>query len=232
MIPQPTLLAHSAGACELLLIRHGRSADVVPGSEEAADPGLHLDGEAQAAALAERLRTKRIDAIYASHLRRAVDTAAALASPRGLAVEQDPDLQEVLLGEWGQGEFRRRAAVRDPEWLQWSRTRRWDGIPGGEGDDALRRRVVAAIERLTDRHRGETIAVVAHGGVINAYLADVLGLPVSLWLMVENTSITVVRVDDVGHHVVVANDCHHLYDPVLGIPTTAPPPAAGAEGTL
>ena len=194
LIPQPTLLEHSTGSCELLLIRHGRSADVVPGSEEASDPGLHPDGESQVAALADRLRTKAIDAVYASHLKRAVDTGAALAVPRGLPVEQDPDLQEVLLGDWGQGEFRRRAAVRDPEWLEWSRTRRWDGIPGGEGDDALRRRVVAAIERLTERHRGQTIAVVAHGGVINAYLADVLGLPVSLWLTVENTSITVVRV--------------------------------------
>ena len=43
----------------------------------------------------------------------------------------------------------------------------------------------------------------------------------SLWLTVENTSITVVWVDEVGHHVVVANDCHHLYDPVLGPPTAA-----------
>ena len=242
LIPQPTLLEHSTGSCELLLIRHGRSADVVPGSEEASDPGLHPDGESQVAALADRLRTKAIDAVYASHLKRAVDTGAALAVPRGLPVEQDPDLQEVLLGDWGQGEFRRRAAVRDPEWLEWSRTRRWDGIPGGEGDDALRRRVVAAIERLTERHRGQTIAVVAHGGVINAYLADVLGLPVSLWLTVENTSITVVRVDEVGHHVVVANDCHHLYDPVLGPPNAAaadatsvqaaPPPSGPTPGTV
>ena len=194
---------------------------MVPGSEEAADPGLHTDGQAQVAALADRLRTKAIDAVYASHLKRAVDTGAALAAPRGLPVEQDPGPPGGAARRVGQGEFRRRAAVRDPEWVEWSRTRRWDGIPGGEGDDALRRRVVAAVERLTERHRGQTIAVVAHGGVINAYLADVLGLPVSLWLTVENTSITVVRVDELGHHVVVANDCHHLYDPVLGPPTEA-----------
>ena len=225
-VPQLMYRGPIPGTTEVLLIRHGRSADVVPGSEEASDPGLHPDGRSQVAALAHRLRTKAIDAVYASHLKRAVDTGAALAVPRGLPVEQDPDLQEVLLGDWGQGEFRRRAAVRDPEWLEWSRTRRWDGIPGGEGDDALRRRVVAAIERLTERHRGQTVAVVAHGGVINAYLADVLGLPVSLWLTVENTSITVVRVDEVGHHVVVANDCHHLYDPVLG-----PPNAGAADAT-
>jgi len=225
-VPQPTLHAHLPGSCEVLLIRHGRSADVVPGSEESLDPGLHPDGQAQAAALADRLRTKAIDAVYASHLRRAVETGAALAGPRGLVVEEDPDLQEVLLGDWGAGEFRRRAAVRDPEWVAWAVTRRWDGIPGGEGDAALRGRVVAAVHRLVERHRDQTIAVVAHGGVINAYLAEVLGVRPSLWLTVENTSITVVRVDETGHHVVVANDCHHLYDPVLG-----PPASATADAT-
>ena len=91
-----------------------------------------------------------------------------------------------------------------------------DGVPGGEGDDALRRRVVDCIEATAGQHRGGTIAVVVHAGVINAYLAEVLGLSLSLWLTVENTSITVVRAGRDGHHVVVANDCHHLYDPVLG----------------
>ena len=215
-VPQPTLLDHAHDACELLLIRHGRSADVVPGSTESADPTLHPLGRAQAEALARRLATKPIDAVYASHLQRAVETATAIAAPRGLAVQTDPDLQEVLLGDWGLGEFRRRAAVEDPEWVAWSRTRRWDGVPGGEGDAVLRQRVVTAIERLAERHRGGTIAVVVHGGVINAYLAEVLGLPVSLWLIVENTSITVVRAAADAHHVVVANDCHHLYDPVIG----------------
>jgi broad specificity phosphatase PhoE len=226
-VPQPTLLEWGE-ACELLLIRHGRSADVVPGSDESADPGLHAEGRRQVEALAARLARKTLDAVYASHLRRAVETAAALAGPRGLEVQTDPDLQEVLLGDWGHGEFRRRAAARDPEWVAWSRTRRWDGIPGGEGDDALRARVVQAIDRVAERHPGGTTAVVVHGGVINAYLAEVFGVHHSLWLTVENTSITVVRIavdaGEVAHHVVVANDCHHLYDPVLGPGTAAPAP--------
>jgi broad specificity phosphatase PhoE len=220
-VPQPTLGldALAASTCQVLLIRHARSADVVPGSPESLDPPLHDEGVRQVAALAARLAPKRIDAVYASHLRRAVDTAAALAEPRGLRVIEDPDLQEVLLGDWGRGEFRRRAAAQDPEWLAWARTRRWDGIPGGEGDLVFRRRVAGAIERLATRHIGETIAVVAHGGVINAYLAEVLEMPTTVWLTVENTSITLVlagaRGEDAGVHVIVAGDCHHLHDPVL-----------------
>jgi broad specificity phosphatase PhoE len=215
-IPQPTLASDLADTCEVLLIRHGRSADVVPGSPESADPPLHVDGLLQAGALDARLAGKTIDAVYASHLARAMQTAQPLADRRALPIGIFTDLEEVRLGDWGLGEFRRRAAARDPEWVAWSRTGRWDGIPGGESDDEFRSRVTGVVESLAARHRNETIAVVAHGGSINAYLAEVLGTDRSLWMSVENTSITVVRVADHAHTVVTANDCHHLYDAVLG----------------
>ncbi|MGD9702513.1 MAG: histidine phosphatase family protein [Acidimicrobiia bacterium] len=215
-IPQPTLANDTEGTCEILLIRHGRSADVVPGTVEAADPPLHVEGIAQADALDARLADKEIHAVYASHLSRAVQTAQPLAARRALEVGLFPDLEEIRLGDWGNGEFRRRAAARDPEWVAWSRTGRWDGIPGCEGDVAFRTRVAAVVEALAQEHRDETIAVVAHGGSINAYLAEVLGVTRSLWMTVENTSVSVVRVGDHGHTVVTVNDCHHLYDTVLG----------------
>jgi probable phosphoglycerate mutase len=214
-VPQPTLVADPSST-ELLLIRHGRSADVIPGSPESHDPPLHADGVRQAAALARRLAPKSIHAVYASHLARAVQTAQPLAEPRGLPIDTIEDLQEVKLGDWGAGEFRRRAATADPEWLAWSRTARWDGIPGGEGDAVFRTRVTAAIGAVAARHPGQTVAVIVHGGVVNAYVAEILGFHRTLWLTVENTSVTVVRVSEHGPHVVVAGDCHHLYDPVLG----------------
>jgi broad specificity phosphatase PhoE len=200
----------------VLLIRHGRSADVVPGSPESADPPLHDVGVLQAERLAARLGGKTVHAVYSSHLLRAQQTAAPLAAARGLTVEVHQELEEVRLGDWGNGEFRRRAFVRDPEWVRWSRTGRWDGIPGGEGDDALRARVAGVIDRLTEAHHGQTIAVVAHGGSINAYVAHLLGTHRSLLFTIENTSITAVRVSPDGPTIVTVNDCHHLYDPVLG----------------
>jgi 2,3-bisphosphoglycerate-dependent phosphoglycerate mutase len=215
-VPQPTLRAAEANECEVLLIRHGRSADVVPGSPESADPPLHLEGVRQADRLALRLASKTIHAVHSSHLARARQTAAPLAAARGMQVQVHPDLEEVRLGDWANGEFRRRAAVQDPEWVAWSRTGRWDGIPGGEGDDAFRQRITAVVERLAAAHRGETIAVVAHAGSINAYIAQVLGSHRSLVCSIENTSVTVVRVGDHGPTLVTANDCHHLYDTVLG----------------
>jgi len=215
-IPQPTLRSVDPDDCEVLLIRHGRSADVVPGSPESADPPLHEVGVQQAQRLASRLATKQIHAVFSSHLARAWQTAQPLAEARALEVERFEDLEEIRLGDWANGEFRRRASVADPEWVAWSRTGRWDGIPGGEGDDALRARVAGVVDRLASEHRGQTIAVVAHGGSIGAYVANLMGIHRSMWLTVENTSITQVRIGPYGAMVVTANDCHHLYDPVLG----------------
>ena len=215
-VPQPTLRAPEPHECEVLLIRHGRSADVVPGSPESADPPLHDEGVVQAERLAHRLGGKAIHAVYASHLARARQTAAPLAAARGLSVEVHTELEEVRLGDWSNGEFRRRAFVRDPEWVAWSRTGRWDGIPGGEGDDVFRGRVAGVVDVLARQHQGETIAVVAHGGSINAYVAHLLGTHRSLLFTIENTSITAVRVSADGPTIVTVNDCHHLYDPVLG----------------
>lgn len=218
VIPQPTLRTPEPGECEVLLIRHGRSADVVPGSEQSADPPLHDVGVVQAERLAARLGGKTIHAVYSSQLARARQTAEPLARSRGLTVQVHTDLEEVRLGDWANGEFRRRAFIRDPEFVAWSRTGRWDGIPNGEGDDAFRARVAGVVDRLAVQHRGQTIAVVAHGGSINAYLAHVLGVHRSMFLTVENTSVTVVRLGAAGPTISTANDCHHLYDPVVGQP--------------
>ena len=217
-VPQPGALIDEEQVCELLLIRHGRSADVVPGSDESLDPPLHDVGHRQAEALARRLEPKVIAAIYASDLARAVETAGYLSASRDLEVQQRRDLREVWLGEWERGEFRRRAQARDPEWLAFSRAGRWDLVPGSEGDDALRARVARAIGEIAAQHRGATVAVVVHGGVINAYLAATFGTTSSWFSLIENTSVTVVLAGAERRILVTVNDCNHLYDPVVQRP--------------
>ena len=210
-VPQPTLNGGLGEGCRVLLIRHGRSADIVPGSAESSDPPLHTEGERQAAALGRRLSNARIDAVYSSHLKRAHDTALQVAMHHGLDVTVHDDLEEVRLGDWSHGVFRKMAASADPAFVEWSATGRWDGVPNGEGDQNFRDRVTARIEALAARHDGGCIAVVCHGGVINAYLAEILGTERSLWMMVENTSITTVKIAGT-RSVLTLNDCHHLYD--------------------
>lgn len=218
-VPQPGLFAAEAFPTEVLLIRHGRSADVVPGTPESLDPPLHEVGVLQVTALAERLDGKPLAAVYASDLTRAVHTAAPLAEPRGLAVRQRADLREVQLGDWEAGEFRRRAAERDTEWVQFVESGRWDAIPGAERDEELRARTIGAVNEIAAAHAGASVAVVCHGGVINAVLAELLRIERSTFTVIENTSITVIRYGTEGRAVVLTlNDAHHLYDPVMGFP--------------
>ena len=214
-VPQPGALVDEEQVCELLLIRHGRSADVVPGSDESLDPPLHEWATSQAEALARRLDGKDIAAIYASDLARAVQTAGYLAASRDLDVQQRQDLREVWLGEWERGEFRRRAQARDPEWLAFARS-------GPVGPRArLRGRRRAADARVGTRDRRDRGAAIA---ARRSRSSSTAGSSTRTWprrsrlqpswfALIENTSVTVVLAGAERRILVVVNDCSHLYDP-------------------
>jgi probable phosphoglycerate mutase len=216
-VPQP-VIAPGDLATELLLVRHGRSADVVPGSAGSDDAPLSTEGREQAQALARRLAPKELAAVYSSDLRRASDTATELAAPHGLQVIAVPGLREVSLGDWERGDYRRRAAVRDPAWLAHARAGRWDMVPGSEGDGPFRARVYRAVEDCVAAHETGAVAVVCHFGVVNAYLAALWGSERSFMVAVENTGVTVVRAGGTHRLVTTVNDCGHLYDPLLHDP--------------
>jgi 2,3-bisphosphoglycerate-dependent phosphoglycerate mutase len=203
---------------EVVLVRHARSADVVPGEPASFDPPLHSEGVAQAEALARRLHPKTLDAVYASDLIRTQQTAAPVLEGRHLDLVIRPDLREVFLGEWEGGVFRQKAADGGPDWQRFLDTGRWDVIPGAESDDALRSRMVRAVDAIAAAHDGGSVLVVSHGGAINAFLAAVLGVPRTQFTAVENTGVTIVRYGLGRRMLLTVNDTHHLYDPLLGLP--------------
>jgi 2,3-bisphosphoglycerate-dependent phosphoglycerate mutase len=203
---------------EVILARHARSADVVPGEPESFDPPLHPEGVAQAEALARRLHPKTLDAVYASDLVRTQHTAAPVLDGRQLDLVIRPDLREVFLGDWEGGVFRQKAADGGPEWQRFLDTGRWDVIPGAESDAALRGRMVRAVDAIAAAHDGASVLVVSHGGAINAFLAEILGVPRTQFTAVENTGVTIVRYGQGRRMLLTVNDTHHLYDPLLGLP--------------
>jgi probable phosphoglycerate mutase len=164
------------GSTDILLIRHGASEAYLPGTPFPlvgghGDPALAPEGHEQAKRLASRLATAGIDAIYVTPLRRTAETAAPLAARLGLVPRVEPGLREVHLGEWEGGEYRRRAAERDPLLMQVLAEERWDVIPGAEPPAAFAARVRGAIERIAGANAGRRVAVFAHGGVIGQVLA-------------------------------------------------------------
>jgi probable phosphoglycerate mutase len=167
-------------ATEIFIVRHGASADAVPGEPypfagKWSNPELSPAGREQAERIADRLAHEPIAAIYVSDLRRTQQTAAPLAERLGLTPAEDAGVREVHMGDWEGYIWRQRIEERDPLALRMIDEQRWDIIPGAEDPEGFAKRVRAALERIADRHRGETIAVFTHGGVIGQVIGDAVG---------------------------------------------------------
>jgi broad specificity phosphatase PhoE len=159
----------------VLLARHGESDWNAAGRFQGhADRPLTARGREQAARLADRLACVPLDAVYASDLRRAWETAAIAARPHGLEVEKLPELREVNVGSWS-GLSREEARRRFPEgyrrWLEWDVG--WDD---GETYEQLGERVVGAVRRLALRHPAGRLLVISHGGSLRALRAAAAGV--------------------------------------------------------
>ena len=160
---------------ELLLIRHGESEWNALGRWQGqADPGLSELGRRQAAGLVGALAGERIDRLESSDLRRARQTAQAVAMARGLSIRTNPVYRELDLGEWSgltrdeiaarnEGDVFSLFQSRDPE----------AAAPGGETRRALQGRAERALVSLIERCPGERVAVVTHGGFVYACFPDV-----------------------------------------------------------
>ena len=160
------------GATEVVLVRHGSSADAVAGKpfqlvDGRGDPPLSPDGERQAEAGAARLASEGIARLFVTPLRRTAHTAAPLAAATGLDATVVADLAEVRLGDWEGGEYRLRAANDDPLIKRVFEEERWDIIPNAEAHESLERRVRAGIEAVVAATGPDAVAVaVVHGAVI------------------------------------------------------------------
>ena len=157
---------------ELILVRHGLPLrrEVVEGP---ADPELSIEGHDQSARLASYLVTESIDAIYSSPMKRAVQTAEPLAQTTGLPISIVDDVAEYdrLSNEYIPIEELR--AANDERW-QKLLTGEWQS--DSDTLESFRNRVISSLEQLISQHASQRIVVTCHGGVINQYLAHILGI--------------------------------------------------------
>jgi broad specificity phosphatase PhoE len=150
---------------ELLLVRHGETDWNAEGKLQGhTDRPLNEYGRRQAQALAEQLAGDSIDAVYASDLSRARETAEILGAKLGLPVVVDPDLREKNWGNWEGLTSDERLHVEFE----------------GETSEAHRDRTLVAVQRIVERHPEGRIVVVTHGGSLRRIQAAVSGfaLPV------------------------------------------------------
>lgn len=196
----------------ILAIRHGRTAWNADGRIQGhQDIALDALGRWQAQRLALALAEEDLQAIYSSDLQRARDTAAPLQRQHGLELVIDAGLRERAFGEF-EGHSFAQIEQRWPE--QAARWRRRDDTfepRGGESLRDLRRRIVAAVDRLASRHRGQHIVLLTHGGALDVLYRHATGLSLQAprsWqvdnaainrLMHTDETLVLIGWADVGH---------------------------------
>ncbi len=180
----------------LVLLRHGQAVCNVERRSQgvATCEGLSPLGRTQADTVAQRFKREGFapDVIVASTIRRARETAAAVASALGRPVDAfDPDLEEVRPGD-------AEGMTWDQYFAFYGAVEGWDPAvpfaPNGEPWAHFASRVSATLDRLATTHAGRTILVVAHGGVTDASVFHFFGLDPYVRAPIDfesaNTSIT------------------------------------------
>lgn len=161
----------------IYLVRHGQSDwNAANRFQGHVDRPLTDLGREQAGELARELAATALQGIYSSPLRRALDTATAVAVGHKLEVVADDGLREVDVGSWA-GLTRAEVEERYP-----GEFRRWvaggDGWEDGETYQQMSARVLACVLRIADAHEDGAILVVSHGGPIRAIQAAAAGMTV------------------------------------------------------
>ncbi len=192
---------------ELLLIRHALPRRVENAPGKPADPPLSEVGREQARRLADWLVHESIDALYASPMRRAYETAVPYSELAGIDIRIEP----------GVVEFDSSAEVYIPlEEIKEQEPERWremarEPIYSLPELEQFGKDVVTAVERIIRAHAGDRVAVMCHGGVINAWASHVVGIGATFFFNPTYTSINRFLAASSGERSLVSlNESAHL----------------------
>ena len=166
--------SHEAGATTpmtLYIVRHGQTDWNLEGRVQGdTDNPLNETGLSQARTVGEQLGQVTLDHVYPSGLKRAIQTAEAIAGDA--PITPDPRLNERSRGIYEgrvaaevNEEFRPRFRALD------------DDMDGGESLRSISERISEATREIVERHMGETVMVVGHSGVNPLVVAELIGLP-------------------------------------------------------
>ena len=184
----------------LFLLRHGEVEEryhrVFGGR---IDMELSPKGHDQAKVLAEFLRRRPIDAIYASPMRRAQQTLAPLAGhcPKPAVVK--PEFREVDFGDWTGLTWEQVHSQHGISAFFWLDQIHKAAIPNAETGESFRARVEPALRQIVSDHAGQSVAIVCHGGVVRMMLSILLDLPLPRMASFEIDYASLTQVEHHAH---------------------------------
>ena len=155
-------------ATRIIAVRHGETAwNVDTRIQGHLDIPLNDTGQWQAQQLAQALAAEPIDAIYASDLQRAFATGQAVADATGAPITPEPALRERSFGHFQGRTFAEIEAELPEDALRWRKRDPHYTPEGGESLVTLRERIEGIVSALAEKHLGEQVLMVAHGGVLD-----------------------------------------------------------------
>jgi probable phosphoglycerate mutase len=189
----------SQDTTEIYLIRHGETEWNALGKMQGQkDPLLNAVGRKQAQILAKRLANTKFAAIYSSDLKRAHETATTVAALHNLPVTADKRMRERCFGIF-EGYTKSELIEKHPDTFH-ALMEGKDGvvIPGGETEPEILNRAIEFLTEIAQRHVGEKILVISHGGIIKRFTKYVLGIANSTGRLspIINTAINIFHYTD------------------------------------
>ena len=203
---------------QVIAVRHGETAwNVDARIQGQLDVPLNDRGRDQARRLARAMSAEPVAARYASDLSRAFETARAVADAVGVPITPEPGLRERGFGVF-EGFTYQEIDKRWPELaLRWRKRDPAFGPEGGETLQDFHVRTVEVASRLAVAHSGQTIVLVAHGGVLDSLYRAALRIALDVprtWHL-GNACINRLLYTPQGFSLVGWNDDRHLADPAL-----------------
>ena len=199
---------------KIYIIRHAQAeGNIYRRAQGQYDGGVSPKGRLQIEALAERFRRERIDALYSSDLRRAVQTAGAITKYHDLTPRTDPRLREWAIGVWEDVPFGNLEYAEPEQMYNFNNDPAAWHAEGGEPWAALQKRMREAVAEIAARHPDQTVACVSHGVAIRALLADILGVPskkIPTLPHGDNTSVSLLEAEGGTLRAAWCNDAAHL----------------------
>lgn len=196
----------------IFLVRHGETQwnreNRIVGHTEI---GLTPDGHRQVALLARALAAEKIEAVYSSPLRRAVETANAIAEQHGLGVVTDDALKEVDAGELDGIAIKEVVRRYGDFWEAWVKGTDSLRMPGGETIGELQSRAWSVVTRVVGAHPDGTIILVSHTLTILSILTTALGMPLEDFRRLRLSLASINTLDFKGHVTSLVsfnNTCH------------------------
>lgn len=199
---------------KLLLIRHGETNWNKLGKFQGSiDIELTDKGKKQAKLLNERLKGK-FDYIYTSPLKRAKETADILARSSNKKLNIVQGMKEINFGSWEGLTIKEISEKYTDEFNNWKTDKSEGKIVGGElslKNASLRG--TSCVLDIVKKHKGQTIAIVAHGGIIKASLIGIFNWDMTMYhkSALGNTSITeIIFTENLKPVLIKLNDTTHL----------------------